>query len=176
MSDAAGDACDDDDDNDGRSDVDETTGSACSGHVTDPLVLDSDGDHLGDGWECANGSDPTDPASRFLGPPATTDADADGVLDIVEVRGYSSAPGSVDSDGDGCNDVVEIGSIDGDRALNSTDRLILARRIAWPTAPQYPPEPVQDAVLDINKDGHVNGTDQLMLDRWVYLTRPAPCL
>jgi len=151
-SDRYGDACDTDADNDGRADADELFAVGCGGAFTDPALADTDGDHLTDGWECANGSDPADPASRFVGA-GTADADGDNVYDVVEMRGYGSSGGSSDSDGDGCGDLVEVGSVNGDRALNTTDKLLLDRRAAWPVVTLEPPEAVQDYVLDLNKDG-----------------------
>ncbi len=54
-SDASGDACDPDDDNDGLSDQEEATGAACSGISTDALLADTDGDRMLDGAECQLG-------------------------------------------------------------------------------------------------------------------------
>jgi hypothetical protein len=54
--DGIGNVCDDDDDNDGLSDVQE------AGLGTDPLLADTDGDGFDDGVEVAAGTDPLDPA------------------------------------------------------------------------------------------------------------------
>jgi hypothetical protein len=175
MRDLSGDACDTDDDNDGLTDAGEASGAGCGGIVTNPARVDTDGDHLTDGWECANGSNPADASSRALGAPSAADLDADNVFDQIELRGYASRADSSDSDLDGCPDLVEIGSVNGDRALNGGDLLLLNRRTAWPAVTLVPPEAVQDSVLDINKDGFVNATDVLMLNRWVNLLAPAPC-
>ncbi|MDI6858851.1 MAG: LamG domain-containing protein, partial [Dehalococcoidia bacterium] len=56
--DGLGDACDDDDDNDWLSDINEATAG------TSPLVADTDGDRVLDGAEVILGSDPLDPASK----------------------------------------------------------------------------------------------------------------
>ena len=64
--DAMGDACDQDDDNDTLLDDYETdTGVFVSATDTgtDPLLADTDGDGFGDAFEVSNGSDPTDPLS-----------------------------------------------------------------------------------------------------------------
>jgi len=86
--DRVGDACDDDDDDDGVTDADESSracmdplvddrhtdadGDGLSGsdevvvHGTDPCVADTDADGQRDGYEVSHGSDPTDPASVSL--------------------------------------------------------------------------------------------------------------
>jgi DNA-binding beta-propeller fold protein YncE len=70
--DLAGNACDADDDGDGLLDAVETgtgtfVGPGDTG--TDPLLYDTDGDTYSDGYEVAQGTDPTDPDS-FPGTPA----------------------------------------------------------------------------------------------------------
>jgi len=175
VNDALGDACDGDDDNDVAADSDETSGATCGGQTTNTLMADTDGDHLLDSWECGNGSNPNDAGSKALGGVSTTDADGDSVFDQVEARGWGTSASAADSDGDGCGDIVEIGSVNGDRALNSTDLLLLRRRAAWPTVTLLPPEAAQDALLDANRDGSVNSTDVLMVNRWVQLVAPPQC-
>lgn len=61
-----------DTDGDGLSDQEEITGSNNvltpanpDGRVTNPLLADSDGDHMNDGQEAISGTDPNDSASRF---------------------------------------------------------------------------------------------------------------
>ena len=64
--DLLGDACDDDDDNDGLLDVVETNTGIFISAIdtgTDPLNTDTDEDGFTDDVEVAEGSDPTDPAS-----------------------------------------------------------------------------------------------------------------
>jgi hypothetical protein len=126
--------------------------------------MDTDGDRLTDGWECANGSDPANPASKNLGS-GTGDADGDHVADLWEQRGYNSSGASTDTDGDGCADLVEIASIDGNKTSGDSDRLAVARRAlnVWGAEPQ------QDYVLDINKDGVVSDPDRLFVARAVLL-------
>jgi hypothetical protein len=161
--DAIGNLCDPDDDNDGFFDTDEITGALCSGIPTNPLLLDSDGDRLTDPWECLNGSDPNDAGSKALGP-AGSDADGDNILDTWERRGYNAAttgPQSTDSDNDGCHDMVEVASVDGNRAVTDADRLSVARRALGIWAP----DPLQDYVLDMNKNGSVDDSDRLFVAR-----------
>jgi hypothetical protein len=163
MSDTSGNACDTDDDNDGLSDGDEASGALCATRVTNSALVDTDGDRLTDGWECLIAdppSDPTDPASKNLGPPAS-DADGDHVPDSWERRGYGASASSTDSDGDGCADVVEMASVDGINAVGDPDRLAVARRALGIWAPH----PAQDYVLDINKDGAVTDPDRLFVAR-----------
>jgi hypothetical protein len=163
MSDTSGNACDTDDDNDGLSDGDEASGALCATRVTNAALVDTDGDRLTDGWECLIAdppSDPTDPASKNLGPPAS-DADGDHVPDSWERRGYGASASSTDSDGDGCADVVEMASVDGINAVGDPDRLAVARRALGIWAPH----PAQDYVLDINKDGAVTDPDRLFVAR-----------
>jgi hypothetical protein len=172
--DAAGDACDTDDDNDGRSDGDESSGNGCAGIVTNELLLDTDGDRLTDGWECANltqptPADPTDPSKKFLGS-GSTDADGDRITDNWEMRGYDASGASTDSDADGCHDLVELASVDGNKFINDSDRLAVARR----ALNIWPPEPDQDVVLDINKDGTVSDPDRLFVARAALLSAWVP--
>jgi hypothetical protein len=159
-SDTLGDACDPDDDNEGITDVDEVTGAACGGIITDPLKMDTDGDHLSDGWECANGSDPTDPLDKVLGND-TGDSDGDRIPDVWERRGYGVAGTGTDEDGDGCADLVEMASVDGDTTVTASDRLGVARA----SLGIWSPEPAQDYVMDISKDGNVGIEDRLFVAR-----------
>jgi hypothetical protein len=158
--DASGDACDSDDDNDGVSDGLEATGSNCGGTVTLRLDTDTDGDHLTDGWECANGSNPTDPGSKFVGS-GSTDADGDRITDIWEQRGYNASGADTDSDDDGCHDMVEAASIDGNKSVGDPDRLSVARR----ALNIWVPNVNQDYALDIDKNGVVGDPDRLFAAR-----------
>jgi hypothetical protein len=163
--DGVGDLCDTDDDNDGLLDLDELIGASCGGTPTLPVDFDSDGDHLHDGWECANGSNPMSASSKVLGPNAT-DTDGDHVPDVWENRGYNASGGNSDSDGDGCGDMVEVGSVNGNRALEDADRLAVARRALNVLAVDVE----QDYVLDISKNGVVDDGDRLFVARAVLLS------
>jgi len=111
--DGQGNACDEDDDDDGVIDTDENALG------TDPLNRDSDGDGLGDGEEIYDfGTDPLD-----------QDSDDDGLWDGDEVHNYYSDPLDVDSDLDGISDGVEVaqgsdpisGDSDGDAVADGLD-------------------------------------------------------
>jgi hypothetical protein len=163
-SDVAGDACDDDDDNDGLSDDEEVNGSACAGMTSDPLLLDTDGDMYTDGAECTLESDPGDingvPASLALcgGP---IDSDGDRLSDRMERCFYGTDPNAVDSDGDGCSDGREAGSVNGDRTVNSIDLGQAAQSFGNYSLPA---DAVQRS-FDVAKDGsgRINSMDMALI-------------
>ena len=74
---------------------------------TDPRRSDTDRGGVLDGWEVANGFDPSN-ASDDADIPVDLDIDNDGVLNEFEGRYVKDA----DSDGDGASDAVEIGLVD----------------------------------------------------------------
>jgi hypothetical protein len=184
VSDAVGDACDDDDDNDGIPDAVETDLVALQGvcpaasATTNPLKIDTDGDRATDGVECRLGTDPASAASRPPAPTAAQDADrdglsdateallgtnpnvrdsdGDGLLDGWEVLGHGSDPLSVDSDGDGATDGCEVASINGDTVVNVGDQALLASEVMRVVVP--PAKKLTD--FDLNRDGAVNVGDQ----------------
>ena len=99
--DGLGDACDPDDDNDGLTDIIETTGA----NRTDPLDADSDDDGLMDGQEDANHNGALDAGETD---PNDTDSDDDGLTDGCEVNGGNPTnPLDADSDDDGLTDGTE---------------------------------------------------------------------
>jgi hypothetical protein len=162
MSDNAGDVCDADDDNDGLPDEDETSGALCGGMITNISLVDSDGDHLTDAWECMNGSNPMSSSSAFVGAGLfDNDADGDRLRDLWERRGYSGTDLSSDSDGDGCHDMVEAASVDENKSITDIDRLAVARRALgiWGA------DSAQDHALDIDKSGFVGDPDRLFVAR-----------
>jgi hypothetical protein len=158
-SDAAGDACDADDDNDGRSDADEASGIACNGAVTNPLVADTDGDLFLDGAECALGADPTNAASKpaIASCGVSTDTDGDKLVDRNEFCFYNTDPNSTDTDADGCPDGKEAASINADRKVSSIDLSQIAQNFI---TGGYPiPASTVNADFDINKDGKISSID-----------------
>jgi hypothetical protein len=173
MHDNSGDACDTDDDNDGRSDANEMSGTGCSGIATNPLLQDTDGDRLTDTWECAHLNEPppagpahpTNPSMKFMGS-GSSQSDGDRIPDLWEQRGYDANITSTDSDGDGCHDMVELASIDGNKTIADADRLAIARRALG----IWGPDPQQDVVMDVDKGGTVNDPDRLFVARAALLT------
>jgi hypothetical protein len=181
--DEQGDICDEDDDNDGfldRFEDDLGPGGSlhlrCESATADPdtTKLDTDGDGVHDGAECALGSDPINPAS-VPAPPASDvdedglednfedgmefnaidpDSDDDGVGDGVEFKGYNTSPLHADTDGDGCSDGVEIASVDGNTVVNIIDLQIVVSGSLQPTPPP---------LLDVNRDGEHNSLDLLIV-------------
>jgi hypothetical protein len=122
-SDAQGDACDSDDDNDGRSDADEASGAGCGGIASDPLDADTDGDNFLDGAECVLGSNPAKmtvkPTEASCAPAGDTDGDK--VSDRREVCYYNTDANNVNTDGDACNDGREVASINANNAVDVID-------------------------------------------------------
>lgn len=169
MSDANGDLCDGDDDNDGLTDVVEVglPGAACLAATAplNPLNPDSDGDAYVDAAECALGTDPASAAAKptqadcatLAGVSIATDTDGDRLQDRMEVCGYGSSTALTDSDGDGRRDGCEGGSLNTLPAVNSGDQLLLSQAITADLAGPF----VWNA--DINKDGANNSGDQLLL-------------
>ncbi len=158
-SDAAGDACDSDDDNDGISDADEASGAACTPAVaTNPLLRDTDADRFLDGAECALGTNPTSSASKPLVTAcgSTTDVDGDKLTERVEICFYGTDPNNSDTDGDkaldGAKDGCEAASFNGDRIVNVADMGMLATAITNPA--------FRVVSVDVNKDGVWNPADQ----------------
>jgi hypothetical protein len=170
-----GDACDDDDDNDGLPDTQEF-----DDHCPYRLVADSDEDTVLDGYEVANGYNPCNPASKpaWVGGP---DSDGDGLLDGTERGGYNTCaftddtfPGWAtcivpqESDGDGCADTAEVLDINGDRYADSGDRGLLYKRLAGNIAA----DPVSDGIFDLNKDGFIDSGDQGVMNKGNCMSKP----
>ena len=182
-SDAFGDACDSDDDNDGLTDAAETSlpSGACPAATaaTDPAKRDSDGDGVMDAAECVMGIDPASAASKPVagftdsdrdGLPDGTealigtnglspDSDSDGVLDGMEVRRYGSNPLAADSDADGCPDRLEVASINADRVVNSADLSQVFQSFGNAASANYV------GYFDMNGDSAVNSIDLMYVVR-----------
>ncbi|MEX2246814.1 MAG: thrombospondin type 3 repeat-containing protein [Dehalococcoidia bacterium] len=85
---------------------------------------DTDNDGTLDGWECANGFDPRDAASRPAAIIGDVDSDGDGLRDSWEVRGWGTNPNMLDSDGDGLGDCKEAADVDGNSVVNFSGDVI----------------------------------------------------
>lgn len=149
-SDGLGDVCDPDDDNDGLSDVDEAQ------FGTNPFLVDTDGDTLGDGDEVnIHGSDPT-----------LMDTDSDGFDDDVEV-----AAGS-DPNDDQSIPGVSSGDINGDGNVDAIDILLATRMSLGPLAPTTNQLLRGDVAPQVGgvavPDGAINISDLIVIQQWVF--------
>ena len=170
-SDNIGDACDPDDDNDGRSDADEASGAGCLSILTNATLHDTDGDRFLDGPECALGFDPTNATSK----PALTacapsgDPDGDKVQSRIEFCFYGSSPNIAETDADasvdGAKDGCEIASLNGDRIVSSIDQGMLAQGISGSAG--------YTTNVDINKDGVLSSIDQGIMAS--FIVPPGQC-
>jgi hypothetical protein len=173
--DRLGDACDEDDDNDGIPDAAEAGGCNGSGAL-EALQADTDGDRVLDGPECALGSNPADARSKpgwrtglpdadndglpdaleatLGGNPRSWDTDADGIADGIEYRGYGTSPIAQDSDGDGCADGQEIADVNRDGVVDAVDLDLVGGQFGT----------TGDAG-DANRDGQVNVLDVVLVAR-----------
>ncbi|HET6615035.1 MAG TPA: dockerin type I domain-containing protein, partial [Dehalococcoidia bacterium] len=162
MSDAAGNACDTDDDNDSIADADEANGFDCgaaANTVTDPLDPDSDEDLVLDGAECILGTDPNNinsvpPVASCV---ASGDNDSDRMLDSREFCFYGTSASFTDSDNDGCTDGAEIASVNGDTKVDALDLAQIAQNFnAIGYTVPAPPHIVQ---FDVNRDRKITSID-----------------
>jgi len=167
-SDAQGDACDTDDDNDALLDTTETSGPPCISATgpTGSTVRDTDGDRVLDGAECANGTNPNLAASFPPGAvcQAAGDGDGDGVTTSREICYYNSDPTLANTDGDTRDDGCEIASINGDLVVNVIDLQQVALSV--------PPTGMAGYFVnfDMNKDGFIN-----VIDLQFVAARAGPC-
>jgi CSLREA domain-containing protein len=177
-SDALGNDCDPDNDNDGLNDGAELFGGCgTSTGSLNPLNADTDGDRVTDGAECVLGSDPFLASSKPAIPsaandpdhdqlstafetsigtnPNNNDTDGDGLQDGWEYKGHGSDPTKTDTDVDGVTDGCEVASLNGDSTVNSGDQGLLGAEItrAVPPSAKLPN-------FDLNKDGTINSGDQ----------------
>jgi polyhydroxybutyrate depolymerase len=160
-SDTVGDACDPDDDNDGRSDADELGGIGCGGAITDPFDADSDGDNFLDGAECALGANPAAGGPGFASRPtlaqcgAATDADGDGVILQREFCFYNTDPNNANTDGDACTDGREVASVNANNSVDVLDLLAIALEAGTYALPG----PVVKVNFDATKNGSIDVLD-----------------
>jgi hypothetical protein len=188
--DGLGDACDPDNDNDGRTDADELAGTGCGGAVTNVSTdnayaslsapgdggtsWDSDGDVVPDGVECALATDPlvatggaggsADRGACNTSAGGNADDDGDGVLNQWEVCKWGTLPsgvGSANSDGDALTDCEEILDVNGNGQAAAADGTLIARAVAG----IHPDGDM--AALDINGNGAVAAADRTLLLRLI---------
>jgi polyhydroxybutyrate depolymerase len=158
-SDVLGDACDNDDDNDGRSDADEIAGMNCGIFTspTDSRDGDSDGDLFLDSAECLLGFNPSDidsrPSMANCQAAAPGDADADGLPGFREFCNYGTSDSSANTDGDACGDAREIASVNGDQTVNAIDLGQVAAAFGPSTSGIY------IADFDFTRDLSINAID-----------------
>ncbi len=155
-SDTLGDACDDDDDNDGVTDQVEMLHCPYGMWPTNPLAFDTDGDRFHDGAECGLYTDATRSDSKPLVSACglTTDGDNDGLKDRIEYCFYNTNPAVADTDGDGVKDGCEAASFNNDTIVNVADLGMLATEIS-----RAVPASQKVVNLDVNKDGAYNPAD-----------------
>ena len=104
--DGLGNACDEDDDNDGLTDSDEQVLG------TNPLDEDSDDDGLNDGFEV-----------NTLGTnPLSSDTDGDSLSDADELNKWQTNPLNLDTDNDGLTDGEEVNKLGTDPLAQDTDK------------------------------------------------------
>ena len=141
----------------------------CGSGPTNPVLMDTDGDTVVDGAECLLGTDPNSSLSKppidppndsdsdglpdnieiLIGSdPHNADTDGDGIPDGIEFKGWGTSPILKDTNGNGCDDGLEIADVNGDRRVNTTDLLIVARAMVGQIA--------YNADFDLNKDGIIN--------------------
>jgi V8-like Glu-specific endopeptidase len=188
-SDASGDACDTDDDNDGILDTAEAAGCNASGPLSS-TNRDTDGDRVLDGAECLLGTNPALASSKptaaacaaFLGVGVSVDTDGDRLFDRVEFCGYNTDRLLLDTDGDQdatplnanpavnlIRDGCEAASLNNDRVVNSADQLLIALEIA-----REIDQTLRLVSMDINKDGGVNSGDQLLMVGFITVLGSCP--
>jgi len=160
--DGTGNNADTDDDNDGILDTEEVIPGA-DGYITNPLVADTDGDGMPDGWETNsyNGLNPT--ANDAAG-----DLDSDGLNNLAEYTHGTRANDS-DTEDDGMADGYEVtnglnpladdaaGDLDGDGLTNLTEYGAGSAANHWDTDGDALPDKFE---YD-NRTGHASNLDLL---------------
>ncbi|HWG89545.1 MAG TPA: hypothetical protein VNZ52_01725 [Candidatus Thermoplasmatota archaeon] len=114
-----------------------------------PLVFDTDGDGLPDGWEVQHGLDPLRKED------AGADLDGDGIPNREEYR-LGSDPGSRDSDSDGIPDLDEVSRGLSPKAADTDGD---GMPDGWETAFNLNPASAADGPLDADADGLTNAEE-----------------
>lgn len=138
-------------------------------HSTDPLVVDSDGDGISDGWEVSFGLDPmvadadadfdADNLSNLVEfqndtNPNLADTDNDGLGDYAEINTHGTNPTLADSDNDGLNDDSEISLYNTDPNNSDSDNDGMAD--GWEVD-----EGLNPILADAEADGDADGLSNL---------------
>ena len=145
--DSSGDACDNDDDNDGLPDSEEGVLG------TDPLLADTDGDGLSDG----------DEVYSYLTDPLEADTDADGLDDYDEITVYGTDP-LTSNRGDLAPRLAPDGVVD------VADYLVLVRLVTGNVTAM-----TREYVLgDLNDNGQLDAGDLVLMLRVVQGGIPLP--
>lgn len=151
--DGIGDACDDDDDNDGIPDVsdgdprgdstyDDNGDGVMLGAGDDGPSWDADGNAVVDGQEAV--------CPLTLNPGG--DDDADGLLNTWETCKWGTGPTVLDGDGDSLGDCVEVADVNGDGIVN-----FVGDALAYAKAALAAPDTFgRDGDFDMNGDGVIN--------------------
>jgi CSLREA domain-containing protein len=171
ISDAIGDKCDPDDDNDGLADTDEASGALCGGTITETLYADSDFDRYTDTAECAIGTDPLDKTNKptptqcasQISVLTSDDTDGDKIRDHIEFCHHASDRLLDDSDADGTSDGCEIVSLNTDLIVNSGDQGLLGSLLGAGGSNGLP----YFSNTDINRDGLINSGDQGLMASFI---------
>jgi hypothetical protein len=170
-SDALGDPCDPEPDNDTL-----FIGPACGSGDPNEVMRDTDGDLHLDAAECALGSAAHDFNSRpahivgfdldgdgvpqqYEANDQDVDADGDGVLDRQEFRYYNTNLLMADTDADGCSDAREIASVNGDRHVNVID----LQQVATAAGSYTLPGTIVQVTFDVVKSGDISVIDLLFV-------------
>jgi hypothetical protein len=189
--DALGDACDDDDDNDGLPDADDSeplgaTGicaafaGSSSGHAAPtggdvgysdgtPPSWDTDGDAVPDARECIVGTNPRVGDGAHRGMCAATtgagDADGDGLQDVWEVCGWGTSASNTNGDGDGLGDCVEVMDVNGSGVGNNNDAVLVKQHFFGIIVGDR-------AAMDINRSATVNNNDAVLIQQAFFGVNP----
>jgi Thrombospondin type 3 repeat len=161
-SDTLGDACDDDDDNDGIPDAsdpdpsgDNTYDDNGNGHAAGFVDPPPDPADDGPSWDSDANGKLDGMEGQSCG--TTTDADGDGLTEAVERCKWGTNPSDSDTDDDGRPDGEEAADLDGNGIADCADSF----QLAWVAAYNIG----EDGDLDLNGDRKIDTVDVLIATR-----------